>query len=239
MSTLVAIGDSPTLTGTSPELGVMQTIDVRCMPRLIAFAARFHSVFGKPLVVTEASRSRPRQLALYQAHQRDPLHTPLAATPYTSRHDEILRGNAGDLGSGVASRYSSESVWARTYGPEYGIEPTGMHFSSIEPWHYDLSVAPFTDPHPSTTPASTTVTPHPATPNVIPDENEDTMKSKFFIVNDGSALYVGAPGAKKLIHIEKIETLVALRQILATGEAGPQSLPVVQEIERIMVQLPA
>ena len=66
---------------------------------------------------------------------------------------------------------------------------------------------------------------------------EETMKSKFFITNDGVAYYVGAPGVKKLIHINRSETLTALRQILATGEATSIPLVAVQEIESIMSQL--
>lgn len=73
----------------------------------------------------------------------------------------------------------------------------------------------------------------------IIEQEEDSMKNKFFITNDGAALYVGAPGMKTLIHIERFETLLALREILATGESGPLSIIGVQEIQAIMSQLPA
>ena len=80
----------------------------------------------------------------------------------------------------------------------------------------------------------------PITPTPTPPpEEENTMKNKFFIVNDGSALYVGAPGMTKLIHILSPDTLAILRALLAGGEAPAAPLAAVQEVEAIMAGLPA
>jgi hypothetical protein len=123
----------------------MQKIDVACLPNLRAFAQAFRAKFGVALAVTEGTRSRPRQLQLWNEYQAylargsTPPYAALAAVPYTSRHDEVTHGNAVDLGSGIAQLDSVRSIWARTNGPKFGVVCTGINFRPQEPWHFEIS----------------------------------------------------------------------------------------------------
>ena len=93
--------------------------------------------------------------------------------------------------------------------------------------YYDANTAGYDTP----TPIAPTA---PAEP-----QEEDTMRNKFFICNDGTAYYIGAPGLAKLIHISDPDTLTILRAILTTGEAVAGPLSAVQNVESIMAALPA
>src|SRR6185312_845329 len=126
LMTLVAIPTNEYINGYSPSLGARQTIDSRALPRLLAFAKASHAVLGIRLDDTEASRSRPRQLALWNAWQaylargKRPPWAALAARPYTSIHDAVKHGNAADFGSGVQTFATPAHQWAAIHGPEYG-----------------------------------------------------------------------------------------------------------------------
>jgi hypothetical protein len=143
---LVEIGNTEHLTGFSPTLKVMQRIDERCMPNLLAFARAFALSFpGEKLIVTEGARSRPRQLALWNAYQayihgRGP-HAELAAVPYTSKHDEITHGTALDLGNGIGTPTTVRSQWAQVQGHKFGLLCTGASFSPKEYWHYEVATS--------------------------------------------------------------------------------------------------
>lgn len=141
---LVPIPTNEFINGYSATLGARQTIDSRALPNLLAFARVFYAALGIRLDVTEASRPRPRQKLLWdlwQAYLRRGKRPPwaaLAAVPYTSRHDAVTRGNAVDLGSGIQTFATPAHQWAVINGPRYGVRPTGLEFSSPEPWHFDI-----------------------------------------------------------------------------------------------------
>lgn len=154
---LVEIPTNDFINGYSPSLGKRQTIDSRALPNLLAFAKAFHTALGVRLDITEASRSRPRQDTLWEAwtayltRGRRPPWAALAARPYTSMHDEVKHGNAADLGSGIATFATAAHQWAVINGPKYGVRPTGLEFSTPEPWHFEIDL--------TTTTTSSTTTP--------------------------------------------------------------------------------
>ena len=170
---LVNIPTTYYLEGMSPALKVRQRIDRRALPNLQAFALAFHKAFGRPLIVTEAARSRPRQTALWNAYQsflRGGPFAVVAARPFNSIHDEENHGTALDLGSGIATRGTPAQVWAAANCKRYGLTWTGINFN--EAWHYETSTTTTTAASAllatigSTSPAGSggTLTPIPATP---------------------------------------------------------------------------
>ena len=145
--TLVDIPTTVTLDGFSPLLQARQRIDARALPALVLFAAAFHARHARRLIITEGSRTRPRQLFLWD--NRVELGVAVAV-PYTSRHDEINHGTALDLGSGIATLGTPAQRWAAANAPLYGLAWTGAGFR--EAWHYEVvDLAPATTP--TTTPA--------------------------------------------------------------------------------------
>ncbi|MET4780802.1 M15 family metallopeptidase [Glaciihabitans sp. UYNi722] len=147
MPNLVDIPTTDTIQGYSYTLGARQRLDVRALPNLLAFAVAFRAEFGSALVITEAARSRPRQTALWNAwlayvkRGKKPPEASLAAFPFTSIHDEVTHGNAVDLGGGIATFATPTHQWAAIKGPHYGVRPTGLNFSSPEPWHFDIDIS--------------------------------------------------------------------------------------------------
>jgi len=142
--TLVYIPSNRTLDGMSPpgELNTRQRIDERALPRLQAFADAFYAEFATRLITTEGARSRPRQDAVWAAHLRHLAGgpwAPLAARPYTSRHDEVEHGNAIDFGSNISKSRSPQAAWAHEHGPSFGVYFT----VPSESWHADISTAGF------------------------------------------------------------------------------------------------
>jgi len=144
---LVDIPTNSYIDGMSPTLGVRQKIDSRALPNLMRFAKAFYNALGVRLVITEGSRSRPRQTMLwnlwlaYVKRGKRPPWAALAAVPFTSTHDEVKHGNATDLGSGIATFGTKAQMWAAINGPKYGVFPTGLSFVSPEPWHYDIAMS--------------------------------------------------------------------------------------------------
>lgn len=131
------------------------------------------------LSVNEGMRSRPRQSLLYSNYLRTGY--PVAAAPFTSRHDEVLRGNAVDFGVTNAdgsnrALYPDEFARLHEIVQGRGGTWTGVNFG--EPWHHEMAtraeaVAPYPDARarlaskpvkPAAKPAKQTVAPKPPTP---------------------------------------------------------------------------
>lgn len=86
--------------------------------------------------VNEGNRSRARQDIVWFRYLNG---GPLAAVRYTSTHDEFNAGNAADLGGPNGEVLTAAVLDAlRTYGPAYGVFPTGMNFSRPELWHFNV-----------------------------------------------------------------------------------------------------
>lgn len=129
------------------------------------------------LSVNEGMRSRLRQSLLYSNYLRTGY--PVAAAPFTSRHDEVLRGNAVDFGVTNAdgsnrALYPDEFAQLHEIVQGRGGTWTGVNFG--EPWHHEMAtrgeaVAPYADararlaskPTPAK-PAKQTVATKPPTP---------------------------------------------------------------------------
>lgn len=101
------------------------------------------------LSVNEGMRSRSRQSLLYANYLRTGY--PVAAAPFTSRHDEVLRGNAVDFGVTNAdgsnrALYPDEFARLHEIVQGRGGTWTGVNFG--EPWHHEMAtraeaVAPY------------------------------------------------------------------------------------------------
>jgi len=117
--------------------GVRQRIDARALPNLLAFARAFHAAGYGALRTNEGSRTRPRQLWMWQNRVKLGV---TVAVPYTSNHDEVQHGNAVDFGSNINIFGSPQQRWAAANGPRFGVRPTGLNFATREPWHYDIDM---------------------------------------------------------------------------------------------------
>lgn len=106
---------------------------------LMFAAARAAGIY---LSVSEANRSHADQDYEWNRYQTS--GPPVAARPYTSRHNGGLLGNLGhafDLAMADGSALTQAALnWLHTHGPLYGIRPTGLSFG--ESWHFDQDVAP-------------------------------------------------------------------------------------------------
>lgn len=101
------------------------------------YAARF-GADGDRLSANEARRTRPRQQQLYANYLRTGY--PKAASPYTSRHDELTHGNAIDVGVTMADGRNraltdDEFAWMHAAAESRGFTWTGRYFN--EPWHIE------------------------------------------------------------------------------------------------------
>jgi len=138
--TLVDIPTTDYIQGISAASGISgerQRIDSRALPNLLAFAKAYRVATGLRMLINEGARSRPRQ-DYFWANQVKLGIT--AARPYTSNHDEILHGNAVDIGGLVQFYGSSGQKWAAANGPRFGVRPTGLKFAVREPWHFDIDL---------------------------------------------------------------------------------------------------
>jgi hypothetical protein len=93
---------------------------------------------GVQLTVNEAKRSRPRQSQLYADYVRTGY--PVAAYPFTSRHDEVAHGNALDVGVTMPDGSNraltdAEFAWMHRECELRGFTWTGRNFG--EPWHIE------------------------------------------------------------------------------------------------------
>lgn len=118
------------------------------------FAAKFGQN-GARLTPNEGRRTRPRQQELYQNYLRTGY--PVAAYPYTSRHDEYTHGNAIDAGVTMANGQNraltaAEFEWLHQQCELRGFTWTGRNFVTPEPWHIEGDTkAPHFPPYPGIT----------------------------------------------------------------------------------------
>lgn len=110
------------------------------------------------LSVNEAERSRPRQSYLWA--NRFVLGV-VVAPPFTSRHDEVLHGNALDFGiteadgSNRALNSTDEFPKLHELVEKRGGTWTGVNFG--EPWHHEMATrTEQLAPYPHVTPSNTT-----------------------------------------------------------------------------------
>lgn len=98
------------------------------------------------LTVNEGRRTRPRQLDLWKRWQAGTGY--LAASPYTSKHDEVTRGNAADLGGPDGEALNAAEVAAiKCLGPTVGVTFAGLTFTPPEPWHVEAAQTPYERKH--------------------------------------------------------------------------------------------
>ncbi|WIE65962.1 hypothetical protein DEI99_005335 [Curtobacterium sp. MCLR17_036] len=154
---------------------------------------------GGSLSVNEGMRSRARQSLLYTQYLRTGY--PVAAYPFTSRHDEVLRGNAVDFGITEAdgsNRALSADEFAKLHEIVQGRGGTWTGVNFGEPWHHEMAtraeaVPPYPDararlagkpkPPPSKKPKPAP-TPKPTTPKREVDMlyvTSDKTKKKYAI----------------------------------------------------------
>lgn len=150
---------------------------------------------GDRLSPNEARRTRSRQQALYSAYLRNGY--PIAAYPYTSRHDEVVHGNAVDVGVTMPDGTNraltdAEFDWMHTHAETRGFTWTGRYFN--EPWHIEGATrAEVYPPYPGITPENATPS-KPTTPNPpIPKLEEDDMARPTLIKTEtGQYLAIGS-----------------------------------------------
>lgn len=164
--------------------GVEQFIEARAARQLLLLLAFISTLPGiyRP-TINEGNRSRARQDVVWFRYLAG---GPLAALRYTSTHDEYNAGNAVDIG-GPNGEVLSPPVLAalRTYGPAYGVFPTGMGFSRPELWHWNVYPARAIITTASIAPIPVTLAP----------EEEDTMSNmsaQLYLIQT-SADDAGAP----------------------------------------------
>jgi hypothetical protein len=108
------------------------------------FAVKF-GASGDRLAPNEGRRTRPRQQLLYQNYLRTGY--PIAAYPYSSRHDEFTHGNAIDAGVTMANGSNraltgEEFAWLHEQCELRGFTWTGRLFATPEPWHIEGDTRP-------------------------------------------------------------------------------------------------
>lgn len=122
--------------------GVEQFVEAKVANQLLALIAFIATLPGcRRLTVNEGRRTRARQRTLrqrFEAYLRGGPWAPLAAVLFTSRHDEVNHGNAADLGGPNGEALNKAEIAAlKKYGPDFGIQFTGLTFSPPEPWHVE------------------------------------------------------------------------------------------------------
>lgn len=151
---------------------------------------------GDRLSANEGMRSRPRQSLLYTNYLRTGY--PVAAVPFTSRHDEVTHGNAIDVGVTRADGSNraltdAEFAWMHAEAEKRGFTWTGRYFG--EPWHIEGATRaeqklPYPNPRPANTPIPEQPDPGPApapAPVIPVVPKEDDM---FRIKSDSGNYYV-------------------------------------------------
>lgn len=142
---------------------------------------------GDRLTINEGMRSRARQDLLYAEYRQSGY--PVAAVPYTSRHDEVRNGNAIDVGVTMANgqnRALTADEFAKVHGwfEQRGGTWTGVNFG--EPWHHEMATrSEQLPPYPNARelvaagpnrPKPTTPVPPAAPPDPYFEIGEDTMQ---------------------------------------------------------------
>lgn len=122
--------------------GVEQFMEAGAARQVLALIAFIATLPGcRRLTVNEGRRTRARQKTLrarFEAFLRGGPWAPLAAVLYTSRHDEVKHGNAGDLGGPDGEALNAAEIAAlKRYGLDFGVEFVGLTFNPPEPWHVE------------------------------------------------------------------------------------------------------
>lgn len=135
--------------------GVTQYVNAeRIAKQFLSMAHDYKLKFGANgdrLTPNEGMRSRPRQQLLYRNYLT--YGYPVAATPFSSRHDEVTHGNAIDVGVTQANGTNraltaEEFAWMHDQAEKRGFTWTGRYFN--EPWHIEGATraevkAPYSD----------------------------------------------------------------------------------------------
>jgi len=176
--------------------GQMQYVNSeRIAQQWLSLVRDFWARFGYRLSPNEARRSRSRQSLLYSAYLRNGY--PKAAYPYTSRHDEVLHGNAIDMGVTDAAGKnraltSAEFTWAQQRAELRGFTWTGRNFG--EPWHIEGATrAEHFPPYPGITVSNalTLAKPAPKPPTITIPREDDDMTAAVKIKETGAHFQVG------------------------------------------------
>lgn len=139
------------------------------------FAARFGAA-GDRLTPNEGRRTRERQKLLYSNFMRTGY--PVAAYPYTSRHDEFAHGNAIDAGVTMANGANralttDEFAWLHEQSELRGFTWTGRLFITPEPWHIEGDTkTPHFPPYPGITVENAVLDAH------NPDQEDDMFNDE-------------------------------------------------------------
>ncbi|WIB25805.1 hypothetical protein [Curtobacterium sp. MCSS17_015] len=177
-------------------LGQMQHVNSeRIAQQWLSLVRDFWARFGAMLSPNEGRRPRPRQAQLYAAYLRNGY--PVAAYPYTSRHDEVLHGNAIDAGVTRAdgsnrALTSEEFAWLHEQCELRGFTWTGRNFG--EPWHIEGATRPeHFPPYPGITVDNvlSPVRPAPKPAAITIPREDDDMTAAVKIKETGARFQVG------------------------------------------------
>lgn len=186
------------------------------------YAAKFGEN-GDRLSANEARRTRPRQQQLYADYVRTGY--PLAAYPYTSRHDEYTHGNAIDVGVTMKDGTNraltdDEFAWMHTTAERRGFTWTGRNFAIVEKWHIEGATrAEVLPPYPGIN-VDNAVPPVVAPPKPAdePEQEDDDMK----IVRNGAknkpgygAYFAITPGQCKYLDSDELRRAQQLTGLTA------------------------
>jgi hypothetical protein len=174
------------------------------------------------LTVNEGMRSRPRQSYLYV--NRFVLGV-VVAPPFTSRHDEVLHGNAIDFGITMPDG-SNRALTAVEFAKLHElVEARGGTWpawakTAPEPWHHEMATrAEQLPPYPN---AQQIVNGGPVTPPTIskpapPQEEDDDMKivrngakgtpgfGAYFAIAPGQCQYLDASGLRRAQQLSGLD----------------------------------
>jgi hypothetical protein len=186
------------------------------------------------LSVNEGMRSRARQTYLW-VHRF--ILAVVVALPFTSRHDEVLHGNAIDFGITMPDG-SNRALTAVEFAKLHALVEarggtwTGSNFG--EPWHHEMATrAERLPPYPNITPASAAAAggqaaPQPSKPKPPFPKDEDTV---YAIRNTKNGAYFSvAPG---FIHYNgDLATADVVRKISSSTDELHSMSPV--DLERLL-----
>ena len=147
-------------------------VEVHVATAFATLRGAFRARFGLELGVTDGTRTRGEQEALYQAYLNGGT---LAAYPGYSNHEEdgprgprALDVHDSGADAGVTRYDNDRSNWLRQNAPDYGFDPAGYGFSQVEPWHIEYTGS-LDGPVPGKD----------STPALIPSEEDDMLALKI------------------------------------------------------------
>lgn len=213
--------------------GVMQYVNTqRIADQFNSLALEYDTQIaqnGERLSANEGMRSRPRQTLLYSNFLRTGY--PIAARPFTSRHDEVYHGNAIDVGVTMANGQNraltpSEFDWMHAQAERRGFTWTGRYFN--EPWHIEGATrAEQLPPYPGVRIANSYIAPpEPEAPPVVkaPDPKiEDDMlyvrsdkgNKQYYVIGETTVLAVSPARAR--VYAQAVRGEGNLFQTLTSG----------------------